>query len=469
MSRELHYLTAAQAYRAIARKELSPVELLDAVLARIDAVEDSLNSYITLMADEAREVAREREEEALTGDLRGPLHGIPVGIKDIIDVKEVRTTAGSRIMADFVAPEDATVVSRLRAAGAIILGKTNCHEFAWGGTNLNPHFGDCHNPWDTERITGGSSGGSAASVAAGLCAAALGSDTGGSIRGPARLCGIVGHKPTYGRVSRHGVVPLSWSLDHIGPMTRTVEDAAIVLGVIAGQDEKDPHTTDRPVPDYASALSGDITGLRIGLPKEYFAEAMEPELKKAVNEAISCLESLGAELREVSFPGESRLFSIARVIHMSEASAFHDKWLRSCPQDYGPDVRLRLEQGRLFLATDYVRAQQARTVASREYAQLMEQADVLVMPASPIAAPLIAGGQVTLGGKRVDAHPAAASFLRAANLIGAPTLSVPCGFTGSGLPIGMQVMGRLHDDATVLRVAHAYEQANSWKDRRPPI
>jgi len=469
MTSELHYLSAAQAYQAIARKELSPVELLDAVLSRIDAVEDSLNSYITLMADEAKEVAREREAEAQAGSLRGPLHGIPVGIKDIIDVKEVRTTAGSRIMADFVAPEDATVVSRLRAAGAIILGKTNCHEFAWGGTNLNPHFGDCHNPWDTERITGGSSGGSGAAVAAGLCAAALGSDTGGSIRGPARLCGIVGHKPTYGRVSRHGVVPLSWSLDHVGPMTRTVEDAAIVLGVIAGQDEKDPHTSGRPVPDYASALSGDIAGLRIGLPKEYFAEAMEPELKKAVNEAVSCLENLGAELREVSFPGESRLFSIARVIHMSEASAFHDKWLRSRPQDYGPDVRLRLEQGRLFLATDYVRAQQARTVASREYAQLMEQVDVLVMPASPIAAPLIAGGQVTLGGKRVDAHPAAASFLRAANLIGAPTLSVPCGFTGSGLPIGMQVMGRLHDDAMVLRVAHTYEQANSWKDRRPSI
>lgn len=468
-SNELHYISAGDASRAIARKQLSPVELLDATLRRIEAAEPKLNSFITLMADEAKQVAKEREAEARAGKLRGPLHGIPVGIKDIIDVKGVRTTAGSKIMADYVAPEDATVVRKLREAGAIILGKTNCHEFAWGGTNINPHWGDCHNPWNVECITGGSSGGSAAAVAAGLCTVALGSDTGGSVRGPARLCGIVGHKPTFGRVSRHGVVPLSWSLDHIGPMTRTVEDAAIVLGVIAGRDRRDPHTSARPVPDYTTALTGDIKGMRVGLPEEYFAEAMDPEVEKAVREAVSVLERLGAKLEEVSFISEGEMFALARVIHMSESSAFHDRWIRTRPQDYGPDVRARIEQGRMFLATDYVRAQQARTVICQKYTRLMKQVDVLAFPASPIVAPPIKGGQVTLGGRQVDAHAAAAMFLRAANLLGAPTMSVPCGFNKDGMPIGFQISGRLHDDASVFRAAYAYQQATAWKDRHPSV
>ncbi len=466
---ELCYLGAAEAWRAIARRELSPVELLEAVLGRTEAIDGSLNSYITLLGEEARSVARERQAEAMSGKLRGPLHGIPVAIKDIIHVKGVRTTAGSRIMADFVAREDAAVVTRLRRAGAIILGKTNCHEFAWGGTNINPHFGDCHNPWDLARITGGSSGGSAAAVAAGLCAAALGSDTGGSIRAPAHLCGIVGLKPTFGLVSRRGVVPLSWSLDHVGPMTRCVEDAAVMLGALAGRDEKDPQTVDRPVTDYAGALTEEIRGVRVGLPREYFYEALDFQVEKAVGAAVKTLEGLGAEVKDVSFPCVREAFSIGRVIHMAEASAYHERWIRTRPQDYGHDVRLRLEQGRLFLATDYLRAQQARTVVSREYARLMERVDVLVLPTSPIPSPLIEGEEVVLGGQRVDAHGAVARFTRAFNLVGAPTISVPCGFTGSGLPIGLQVAGRLFDDVTVLRVAHAYERASPWKERRPPL
>jgi aspartyl-tRNA(Asn)/glutamyl-tRNA(Gln) amidotransferase subunit A len=252
-------------------------------------------------------------------------------------------------------------------------------------------------------------------------------------------------------------------------MTRTVEDAAVALGVLAGYDARDPHTIRRRVPDYMTSLKSGVRGLRVGLPREFFEEAMAPEIEKAVKDAVLVLEGLGAKMQDVSFHREGDMFSIARVIHMSEASAFHDPWIRTRPDDYGRDVRLRVEQGRLFLATDYVRAQQARMVISRDFANLMKGVDVIVVPASPIAAPPIAGGQVMLGGRRVDAHAAAASFLRSFNLIGAPAISVPCGFTEDGLPIGFQIAGRLHDDATVLRVAYAYEQATPWKDRHPPV
>ncbi|MDP3064298.1 MAG: amidase [Chloroflexota bacterium] len=468
-SSQLHYLSAAEAVRRIARRELSPVELLDASLARVQALDGALNSFITLLGDEARKVAKQREMEAAAGVLRGPLHGVPIGIKDIIHVKGVRTTAGSRIMADTVAVEDAEVLARLKRSGAIVVGKTNCHEFAWGGTNINPHYGACHNPWDLARIPGGSSGGSAAAVAAGLCAAALGSDTGGSIRAPAHFCGIVGIKPTLGRVSRHGVVPLSWSLDTVGPMTRTVEDAAILLGVMAGRDSKDFACSRRTAPDYSKALAGNIRGLRVGLPKRYFYEALDPRVERAVKAALAVLERLGAVISEVSFPSIDEAPSLGRVIMMSEASAFHDPWLRSRPQDYGADVRLRLEQGRLFLATDYVRAQQARTVISRQYASLLEQVDVLVTPTCPVPSPLIAGERIVLGGEQVDAHAVVSRFTRPFNLVGAPTISIPCGYTESGLPIGLQIAGRLFDEASVLRVAHAYEQACSWRERHPPI
>ncbi len=467
---DLCYLSAAEAARRIAAKQLSPVELTEATLARIEDADRALNSYITLMSGEALRVAMQRETEAAAGKLRGPLHGVPIAIKDIIDVKGTRTTAGSKIMADFVSKEDATCVARLRRAGAIIIGKTNCHEFAWGGTNLNPHFHATHNPWDIERITGGSSGGSGAAVAAGLAAGALGTDTGGSVRMPAAWCGIVGLKPTLGRVSRHGVVPLSWSLDHVGPMTRTVEDAAVMLKAMAGHDERDAASARRPVPDYTRALTGFIRGIRVGVPKGYFYEALDPEVERALDVAVTMLRGLGAEvIHDVEFPRVQEAYAVGRVIHMSEASAFHDPWLKTRPQDYGPDVRLRLEQGRLFLAVDYLRAQQARTVISREYAELMERVDVLVAPGTPIPAPLIAGEKVTLGGREFDAHGLGARFTRHFNIVGAPTIAVPCGFSEKGLPISMQIAGRLWDEATVLRVAHAYEQACPWKDRRPKV
>lgn len=469
VSNALHYLSAVESARLIAQRQLSPVELLEALLKRIEAVGGALNCYITIIGEEARGVARLREAEAVAGRLRGPLHGVPIAIKDIIDVRGVRTTAGSRILADHVAGEDATVVARLKRAGAVIVGKAHCHEFAWGGTSINPHYGDCHNPWDVARIAGGSSGGSAAAVAAGLCQAALGSDTGGSIRAPAHFCGIVGLKPTLGRVSRHGVVPLSWSLDHVGPMTRTVEDAALLLRVMAGRDARDAACSRRSVNDYPKALSGDIRGLRVGVPQGYFYEALHPEVERAVRKALLVLEGMGAEVIEVAFPHIQETLVAGRVIMMSEASAYHEPWLRTRPQDYGADVRTRLEQGRLFLATDYVRAQQVRAVVSREYARLLERVDVLVTPTSPIPAPLIENERIVLGGEAVMAHTMLAVFTRPFNFVGSPAVSVPCGFTEGGLPIGMQIAGRLFDEVTVLRVAHAYEQTGEWRGRHPSI
>ncbi|MFQ5861006.1 MAG: amidase, partial [Dehalococcoidia bacterium] len=303
---ELCYLSIAELAPLLAGRQLSPVELVTALLERTEHLEPTLNSYITLLRDEALEAARQTERELAAGEPKGPLHGIPIALKDIIYTRGIRTTGGSKILADFVPHHDATCWTRLREAGAILMGKLNCHEFAWGATSVNPHYGDAHNPWDPSRITGGSSGGSGSAVASGEAVAALGTDTGGSIRMPGSLCGIVGLKPTYGRVSRFGVIPLSWSLDHIGPMCRTVEDCAIMLQALAGHDPRDPGSRNEPVPDYRQALTGDIAGLRIGVPREFFYDGLHPEVEQAVRQALKALEGLGARLEEVSTPWASQ-------------------------------------------------------------------------------------------------------------------------------------------------------------------
>ena len=468
MGDELHYKSAEELARLIATRKLSPVEVVEAQVQRIEQAEGALNSYITLLAEEALKEAGQAERVVMAGESLGPLHGVPVAVKDIIHARGVRTTAGSRIMSDFVAQEDATVVERMRAAGAILMGKLNCHEFAFGATGTNPHYGNPCNPWDISRITGGSSGGSGAATAAGLAALTLGTDTGGSVRIPSALCGIAGLKTTFGRVSRYGVIPLSWSLDTVGPMTRTVKDAALLLGVIAGKDERDSFTSSRPVPDYVQALDGDIKGVRVGVIREYFFDGLAPEVESAVTEAIDVLERLGAELEEVSFPRIEETVAASTLILSAEGSAYHERYLRTRPQDYGADVRERFELGRMLLATDYVNAQRLRAVVSRQYAELMERVDVLVTAVCPIAAPRQGELFVDLDGEEQDVRTVLSRLTRPFNVVGAPALNLPCGFTSEGLPLGFQVAGKLLDEATVLRVGHAYEQATPWHRRRPP-
>ena len=463
MSADLHWLSVAEAAQLIAARKLSPVEFTEASLRRIEQLEGRLNAFITVDGDAAMTAASEAADEIAKGGAHGPLHGIPIALKDIFGVAGVRMTAGSKILSENVASEDAEATARLKAAGAVVLGKLNLHEFAFGATGVNPHYGAARNPWDLERITGGSSSGSGASVAAGECAAALGTDTGGSIRIPASLCGIVGLKPTYGRVSKRGVLPLSWSLDHVGPMTRTVEDAAIVLQAIAGRDADDASTVGEPVPDYMQMLRQGVQGLRIGIPKEFFFENLHPEVESAVRSAIGLLGEMGADLTEADVPLISEIPGGVTAIMLPEALAYHQKWMSERPDDYGDDVRYRLELGATFLAVHYVQAQRFREMAVAAWREeVFPKVDLIVTPTTPITARPIEEGdlQVTFNLIR---------FTNPLNFLGVPAISIPCGFTGEGLPVGLQLVGRWWDEASVLRAAYAYEQATDWHERRAPI
>ncbi|HLI27288.1 MAG TPA: amidase [Chloroflexota bacterium] len=467
---QLAFLPLTALARQLERRALSPVEVTELFLARIARYDPALRAYITVTAEAALAAARAAEQEIRAGRYRGPLHGVPLAIKDLFWTAGVRTTAGSRILADFVPAEDAAAVARLRAAGAVLLGKTNLEEFAFGATTINPHYGACRNPWDRERIAGGSSGGSAAAVVAGLCAAALGSDTGGSIRQPAALCGLVGLKPTYGRVSRHGAIPLSWAQDHVGPMTRTVRDAALLLQVLAGPDDRDPACSAAPVPDYTATLDAGVRGLRLGVPSEFFWERVDPEVERAVRAAIEVLAGLGARVEPLAFPYWPATAAAGATILYAEAAAYHAEWLRTRPQDYGPAVRNRLRVGTTLLALDYLQAQRARAVLVREAQALFARYDALLTPTVPLPAPRQDADQIRWpDGTREDMRAATLRFTRPFNLLGLPAISVPCGFTASGLPIGLQVVGRPFDEPTVLRVAGAYEAATDWTQRRPPL
>lgn len=463
---QLHFLTIHQAGELMRRGELSPVELTHACLNRIAATDDRLHSFILLLADDALEQARVAEAEIRRGNYKGPMHGIPFALKDLYDTAGVRTTSGSRVDIDRVPAQDATTTARIKAAGGILLGKLAMHEFALGGPDWTTPFEPARNPWNLAHITGGSSSGSGSAVAAGQCLGALGSCTGGSIRGPASLCGIVGLKPTYGRVSRFGVVTLSWSQDHAGPMTWTVEDTAYMLQAIAGYDPKDPTSSRAPVPDYSLSLREDIRGVKIGLPRHYFFDTddpgVNPEVIAVVERAVTELEGLGARVEEVSLPSLDYVRAANSVIMVSEAYAYHEPNLKTRPQDFGDIVRSRFRIGALLSAADYLQAQRVRAWARREFAQVLQKVDLLVTPTMTQPAPAFAGYDPasTIRGR---------SFTAPFNVTGLPAVSVPCGFTESGLPIGMQIAGKPFDEPGVIRAAYTYQQHARWHETRPPI
>ena len=449
----------------VRRREMSPVEVTACVLERISALDGTLNAFITVLADEARQEAQEAEREIGNGHYRGPLHGIPISLKDLFATKGIRTTAGSRILADYVPDHDATVVTRLRQAGAVIVGKTNMLEFAYAAVHAD--YGATPNPWALDRSSSGSSSGSAVAVAAGMGYGSLGSDTGGSIRHPAAYCGIVGLKPTYGRVSRHGGVPLSWSLDHVGPMTRTVADSAALLGAIAGEDPRDPTSGRVPVPDYLAQLDTGIAGKRVGIADAYLRQHADLEVRKLVEEAIAALEGLGARIEEVELPAPAEAVAALLGLLHPEATAYHLPWLRTRPQDYSPAVRERLELGAVTPAVSYVQAQQARRQITDGFLAAMERLDLLAMPSTSSAATRMDESFITAD----EADPRGLAELIALsgpfNLVGFPAISIPCGFTAGGLPVGMQLVARPWQEGLLLAAAHAYEQTVDWSHRLP--
>ena len=468
---ELVWKPISELGRLIAGKEVSPVEVVQAYLDRIEALDGKLKAFITVCRDDALAAAKNAETAVMSGQAVGPLHGVPIGLKDLFATKGTRTTGGSKILADWIPEDDATVVARLKDAGAIVLGKLNMHEFAYGPEGLNAHYGNAWNPWDahTHRMPGGSSSGSGVAVAAGLCAAALGSDTGGSIRIPAALCGLTGLKPTYGRASRAGVLPLAWSMDHVGPMTRTAADAALLLAPMSGYDPRDPTTSVLPVPDYRAALTGDIKGLRVGLFRPFFLESAGMVLRQAVEGAIKRLEEQGAVVEQVALESAAHVAGASFAIVAAEALAYHDEWMRTRPGDYGADVRDRLRLGAFVSATQYLKAQQARQLIRNEVDALLAKLDVLIAPATPIVAPPVGQTEVVVEGERHDVRSSLIRLTRPFNLSGHPVCAVPCGFTVAGLPMGMQIVGRPFDEATVLRVADAYQRVTDWHTRRPPV
>ena len=466
---ELTLLSIAEAGERLRRRTLSPVELTRAYLARIQAEDGAARCYITVLQDQALAAAAEAEQEIAGGGYRGPLHGIPIALKDLVMTRGIRTTCGSRILKDWVPDADATVAARLTEAGAILLGKLNMHEFAYGPTGLNPHYGTPANPWGRDRMPGGSSSGSGAAVATGLCAGALGTDTGGSVRIPASLCGIVGLKPTYGRVSRAGVIPLAWSLDHIGPMTRTVTDTALLLQALAGHDPADPSTAAIAVPDYRRALDGDARGLRVGIVREVFFERLNPDVRAAVEGAVRALEGLGVRVEEIRLPRIHHAGPATFAIITAESMAYHEAYLKTRASEYGADVRARLLTGQFVLATQYLKAQRARQVLRAEVDGVLTTVDALLLPTTPIPAPRTDEREATVDGAREDVRAWLTRCTRPINLTGHPALSVPCGLTADGLPVGLQLVGRHFDEATLLRLGRAYETVSPLRDRRPSL
>jgi aspartyl-tRNA(Asn)/glutamyl-tRNA(Gln) amidotransferase subunit A len=462
---ELCYLTIREAGHLLKNGHVSPVELTRAFLSRIENLDGTLQSYITVLSDRALSEARRAEAEILRGDYRGPLHGVPIALKDLYDTAGTRTTASSRVMADRVPTEDSTATTRLAAAGSILLGKLAMHEFALGGPDPTCGFPLARNPWNLDHIPGGSSSGSGTAVAAGLCMGSLGSCTGGSIRGPAAYCSIVGLKATYGRVSRYGVVPLSWTLDHCGPMTWTVEDTAIMLQAIAGHDPKDPTSSHAPVPDYSAALVDDIKGMTIGVPRHFFF-ADDPLIDRdnlaVIETALKTLQDLGARVVDVQIPSLQYAGASQPVIMLSEAFAYHARKLRSKPEEFGDMVRTRFRTGALFSSGEYVQAQRVRNVIKRDFARALQQVDL-------IASPTMSNPPPAFQGINVMTTARTPSFTGPYNLTGMPAISVPAGFTPKGLPVGLQLAGKPFDEPTVLRAAYTFQQAVRLFEKRPPV
>jgi aspartyl-tRNA(Asn)/glutamyl-tRNA(Gln) amidotransferase subunit A len=466
MSSELCKMTISELAPKIRSRKVSPVELTRSVLERIEKLQPALNAYITVDAEGALRAARAAERQIARGKYMGPLHGIPISLKDLYQTKGLRTTAGSKILRDWIPDADATAVSKLRAAGAVIIGKTNMHEFAFGDTTQNPHFGGTRNPYDTRRIPGGSSGGSAAAVAADMCIASTGSDTGGSIRKPSAFCGTVGLKPTYGRVSLHGVVPLAWSLDHAGPMTKCVRDAAIMLSAMAGHDPSDPSSAREKVPNFARTLKGGVKKLKVGVESSFCFGSVDEEVAEAVKGALKLLEKLGARIVEVSLPSIELTSAVESVIITTEAASYHEDNLRNRGADYGDDVRRLLEAGAAFSAIHYLKAQRLRSIIQKEFAEAFKKIDIFALPGTAIPAPPIGATTVSVGGTQTDLEMILLRFACPSNLTGLPAISVPSGLSGDGLPLGLQLVGRAFDEATLLRAAFTFE-ANSEPLPRP--
>ncbi len=452
----MNVLEAGAALRA---RKVSSVELARQSLSRIAEKNGELNAFLTVLEESALAAARRADEELARGVDRGPLHGIPIALKDVFCTRGVRTTCGSKLFADHVPDHDSAVAEKFAAAGAVLMGKTGLHELAYGITSNNPHFGAIHNPHDLSRVPGGSSGGSGAAVASGMVAIAMGSDTGGSIRIPAAFCGTVGLKPTSGRVSRYGVMPLDFSLDHMGPLTNTVRETALVMNAIAGHDERDDNSSRRPTADYLPSAEISLAGLRVGRPENFYLERLEAEVADAMERMFRLAETLGARVVPVRVPDIAEINAVARVILMCEAAAVMERFTETRRQDIGADVLGLLDQGRLLPATDYINAQRLRRMMQRKFARVWNEVDVLFTPSSPIVAPHIGAVTVDIQGQPEDTRMAATRFARAINLLGLPAISIPMGIGLGGMPIGLQIVARAFDEARVLTAAGALEDA----------
>ena len=451
--------------QGLRKRTVSSVELASDSLSRIASLDPKLKAFISVTAELAQSQAQQADRELADGKDRGPLHGIPIAVKDVFCTQGVRTTCGSKLFADYIPERDAAVVERLRAGGAVMVGKTNMHELAYGVTSANPHFGTVRNPWDLDRIAGGSSGGSGSAVAAGMVPMAMGSDTGGSIRIPASFCGTVGLKPSFGRVSRYGALPLDFSLDHMGPLTQCVRDAALTLSVIAGFDPRDETCSRRRVEPYLPPEPISIHALRIGLPENFYFEHISPSVAEAVRRAARLAEEAGAVVVSLRVPDISQLNAIGRVILLSEASATMERYLHR-REDFGSDVLALLDQGRLLPATDYINAQRVRRVLQQEFQAVWKQVDCLFTPSTPTTAPKIGQSTIDLDGEE-DVRIASTRLARGVNVLGLPALSLPCGFDEAGLPIGLQIIGPGFQEALILRVGAALEDAMNLSQRRP--
>jgi len=449
-------MSIGEAAAGLRARRFSAVDLATAAIFRIDRLNPTMRAFITVTAEQALEQARQADRELAMGQDRGPFHGVPVALKDLFYTKGVPTTAGSKVYQNFLPEYNATVVEKLLAAGAVLLGKLNMHEFAYGITSANPHFGAVRNPWNPRHSPGGSSGGSAAAVATHMVFMAMGTDTGGSIRIPASFCGTVGLKPTYGRVSRFGVLPLGFSQDHMGPLTRSVRDAALALNAIAGHDPRDPTSSRRPVVDYVPGEDCSIRGVRIGFSDSFFFERLHEDVESAVRGAIARAQSLGAVIKPVRLPDMDALNAVARIVLLSEASSVAEPFMEDRGQ-FGPDVLALLDQGRLVPATDYINAQRLRRKMRREFEQVWQEVDCLIAPATPTPAPRIGDATIRLGGRDEDVRLASTRLVRCFNALGFPALSLPCGLSASGLPLGMQIVGPAFEEALLLRIGAALE------------
>ena len=448
---------------------LSPVALVDELIARIDSLNPTLRAFISVARESARAGARAAERTLAADGACGPLHGVPYACKDVFWTRDLPTTAGSRVLEGWTTEQDATAVQRATGAGGILIGKTNLHEFAYGATGENPYSGTVPNPWDAKRIAGGSSSGSAAAVACDLVPFALGTDTGGSVRVPAALCGVVGIKPTYGLVSTYGVIPFCWSLDHVGIFTRSVADAALVLEVLAAHDPHDPASASVDVPKYGRALSGDLRGLSVGVPRQHFFDRLDPEIEAAALDVLGNIERLGGRIIDVASPDLSSARTVALLLQMPEALSYHSQFLRDKRELYGEDLRCGLAVGQFFLAEHYVRAKRMVSLYRRQVAEIFEKVDLLLTPASPIIAPHIGTVTVTLGDATEPVGNALTRFTSFFNMTGNPALALPCGWHTAGLPMAVQLVARPFEEATLLRAADAIERTVRFPIRRPAL